>query len=281
MYGFSSYATSQANLASTINAMIREGVKIYRMSFTPPYSTGRPYNQSYIQYFLDNTPSDFILIADLDHFYPPDNPNSDQWRANYAQVEAYILNVCADFPNNPRVFIELCNEYNRNITGTNSDGSPCPFQPLIDAIRYAGFTNPIVQNKMWQDWSQITALHDPLNNFYTGRHNYFDSKVLADAEAEQQVALDLGLRLINTEGGATAGATQTTDKVAILNQYLSWCANKGISLCTWMYEDTQYLTDYKAKGLIFPANNQITMPYRNPLTALDNLSIINGNWNVN
>jgi len=62
--------------------MDANGLNTYRMCFNPEWysSKPRPYNSSYIQYFLDH--SSYLVIIDRNHLYPPTEDSAAAARGN-------------------------------------------------------------------------------------------------------------------------------------------------------------------------------------------------------
>ena len=247
-------------IQAVIDTMKEGGFDFYRIAFKPPYE-GETYNKDLIQYYLDHC--DFPIIIDACHNYPPNDAAAKLYRDNIALCQAYYLRILADFPNNPRVYLEPFNEYNKEFVSSNPLYLFDYRTQVIKVIRDAGFTNPIVQNKMWHTWASMKLLadSDPLQNFYTGRHNYFDQdiatpKTFESASLEQQAGLDLGLKLINTEGGATMHHTfldalgNPVPEMAIYKRYMDWCNLNGIRVATWFYRDSQLWEAYHAAGFM-------------------------------
>lgn len=95
--GISGYVTSSAEMQNVIDYMIREGLNIFRMGFSPPWSTARPYSilKPLVQYYLDH--SNNSIIIDINHLYP----GSTSWEDFENNIDACIqaaLQVCQDFP---------------------------------------------------------------------------------------------------------------------------------------------------------------------------------------
>lgn len=151
--GLSGYPTSKAQIDNIIATMKANGLNTYRMSANPAWSGGpHPYNKELVQYFLDN--SDYTLIIDRNHLYPPTEASATSARNNWNTVRNSIFEILKAYPNNQRVIVELINEY------VSNDFYP-RMQALVDEIRQAGYTNPLLVNKWNQPW---TAINDPLAN---------------------------------------------------------------------------------------------------------------------
>ena len=250
--GLSGYPTSTADVQNVINFMNREGLNVYRMSFRPSWLgyTSHSYNGELVSYFLDHC--SYTVIVDRNHLYPPSDPS---FITDFNTATNDLLAVCAQFPNNNRVMVELVNEY-----GDDNLGSL--LQPMVNSIRNAGYTNPLVINSHWISisWSSL-VVNDPLDKVWYGYHTYFDDSApsISSVESHMQTAVDMQLKLINTEAGADwESADFNTARVNLLNQYLSWCTARGIGNCIWMYENLNYWTTYQSLGLIIPSGTSPT-----------------------
>ncbi|MEJ2242284.1 MAG: hypothetical protein P8Y18_09095 [Candidatus Bathyarchaeota archaeon] len=156
-------------------------------------------------------------------------------------MENEVLNT---WPNNPRVMVELINEY------VSSDFYS-RMQDLVSEIRSRGYTNPIVVNKWNQPWTRI---NDPLDNTYQGYHFYFNSWSVSGAISQMNTALSRNIKIISTEVGADYNEYNsfTTGTVNELNQFLSWCAEHQIGNTVWMNENLNNWQRYQQLGLDFP-----------------------------
>jgi Cellulase (glycosyl hydrolase family 5) len=245
--GLSGYVTSTGNIDKLIALMNAEGFNIYRMGFSPPWANNRPYNKAYIQYYLDH--SNHKIIVDINHLWPG-STSYTTFENNIEACTQAALQVCKDFPNNQRVIVELVNEYyikNKYIQY---------IQPMINTIRNAGYTNPLLVNKYANfDWNCV-AFTDPQNNLYVGTHKYFNTLTTNEVtsfEAHMQEGLNRGYKLINTEvGAADKAADFSTENTAALNELLAWCNARRIGNCVWMYENLNYWSTYQSLGLKIP-----------------------------
>jgi PKD repeat protein len=244
--GLSGYPTSTSEVQNIIDVMNANGLTLYRMSFNPEWFSEKPhpYTSSFIEYFLEHCTH--TIIVDRNHLYPPNEPSADEARRNWSTVKASLLDVCQQFPNNPRVIVELINEY-------TSRDFQSRMQDLVNTIRDAGYTNPIVVDKCETRWSQ-SVLNDPENNYYLGMHFYFNSWSVSGATQQMQYALNLGLNVINTEIGADFGEYGNFDasEVDEVNQFLAWCYTYGIANCVWMNENLDNWPRYRELGVYFP-----------------------------
>lgn len=242
--GLSGYPTSTSQIDAIIQVMDENNLNIFRMSFNPEWFSSKPhpYRANYIQYFLDN--SDYTIIVDRNHLYPPTEESAQEARNNWETVENSLFEVLGTWPNNNRVAVELINEY------VLTDFYP-RMQNLVDSIREAGYTNPIVVNKWNQPW---TVINDPLDNTYQGYHFYFNSWSVSGAISQMNNALSRGIKIINTEIGADFNEFRsfTTETVEELNEFIVWCSDQGIGNTVWMNENLNNWQRYQELGLSFP-----------------------------
>lgn len=241
--GLSGYPTSTGQLDNIISTMKANGLNTYRMSANPAWSGGpHPYHENFVQYFLDH--SDFTIIVDRNHLYPPTEASATSARNNWATVRNSVFEVLKAYPNNQRVIVELINEYISNDFYSR-------MQSLVTEIRQVGYTNPLLVNKWNQAW---TAINDPLDNTFQGYHYYFNSWSPSGAISQMQTAQSKGIKLINTEVGADYNEynSYTSSTVNELNQFLSQCASMGIGNTVWMNENLNNMPRYQQLGLDFP-----------------------------
>lgn len=238
--GLSGYPESTGQIDNIIQVMKDNGLNVYRMSFNPQWLRGpHPYIQSYIQYFLDH--SSYTIIVDRNHLYPPTEASASAARSNWGSAKDSIFAVLQAFPNNPRVMVELINEY------VSSDFYN-RMQSLVNDIRSAGYSNGIVVNKWNQPWTKI---NDPLDNTYQGYHFYFNSWSVSGAMSQINTALSRGIKLINTEVGADYNEANafTTSTVNELNSFLRQCSDLGVGSCVWMNSNLNNWSKYRSLGL--------------------------------
>jgi hypothetical protein len=230
--GLSGYPTSTAEVQKIIDVMNSKGLNTYRMCFNPEWFSGRlhPYNPNYIQYFLDHC--NYNIIVDRNHLWIGGSSgkegSAEEARINWSTVRNSIFQVLEAWPNNPRVMVELINEYVSSDFYTR-------MQSLVTEIRSAGYTNPIVANKWDQPW---TVIEDPLNNTYQGYHFYFNSWSVSGAMSQINTARSKGIKLISTEVGADYREHSyfTSSTVAELNSFLNRCSSLGVGNTVWMNE---------------------------------------------
>ncbi len=255
--GLSGYPTSTNQIDNIINTMKANDLNTYRMSANPQWSGGpHPYHQEYIQYFLDHTPSNWIIIVDRNHLYPPTEASATSARNNWATAKNSIFEVLQSFPNNPRVMVELINEY------ISSDFYP-RMQSLVNDIRSAGYTNSIVVNKWNQPW---TVINDPLAATFQGYHFYFNSWSPSGAISQMKTAQSKGIKIISTEVGADYNeySSFTSSTVGELNDFLAQTSNMGIGSTIWMNENLNNMPRYQQLGLAFPT---VSTPTPTPTTT--------------
>jgi hypothetical protein len=248
--GFAGYITSQEELEDTIALIQSQNLSLYRVSFRPSWlvSEGevKGYNEGYIDYLLENT--DFSVIVDGNHLYPASEKSARDAVIHWADVRARVFQTLQSYPNNSRVAVELINEYVR------FDFYP-RMQSLVTEIRSAGYTNPLILNKWDQAWTKID---DELNNTYQGKHFYFNSWEPAGAIANLQIALKLGIKLINTEVGASSDEYKLFNQ-ANVDELKSFIAqtqalsvdNFTVTNLIWMNNDSDNWQGYRQYGLAF------------------------------
>ena len=245
--GLSGYPTSITQVQNIIDVMGSNKLNICRMCFNPEWFSGKlhPYKSNYIQYFLDHC--NYSIMVDRNHLWIGGSSGKEgsavEARANWSTVRDSIFQVLRTWPNNPRVMVELINEYVSADFYTR-------MQSLVNEIRSAGYTNPIVANKWDQPW---TVINDPLNNTYQGYHYYFNSWSPSGAISNIKTALSKGIKLINTEIGADYREYSyfTSSTVAELSSFLSQCSSLGVGNTVWMNENLGNWPRYEELNLTF------------------------------
>ncbi len=243
--GLSGYVTSPSALQSIIDVMNDNGFNIYRMSFNPQWGDGdHPYNSTLIQYFLDHC--DYTLIVDPNHLYPASEASAQSARDNWATVEDSLFDVLEAWPNNPRVMVELINEYVSSDFGTR-------MQNLTDLIRTADYTNGIVANKYAQNWNP-SIIDDALNQTFHGMHFYFNSWSVSGAMTQMGYAQAYNVPIINTEIGADYNeyGSFSESEVDEVSDFLAQTYAEGIGNCIWMNENLSNWDTYVNLGLVLP-----------------------------
>jgi hypothetical protein len=228
---------SIAIIDDIIAYMDAEDLTIYRMSI---WHSVDP--EPWVQYYLDHCDYDLIVCR---HMYPMDALSAAEW----TEVQTWTLELLDSFSAyQDRLWVEPINER------TNSDLAT-PLQTLVTAVRDAGYTARIIANKWDQSWASMASIHDPLDRFWTGYHFYFTNGAWTSAESQMQTALNLGLKLLNTEVGADYHERDYFDpsEVERLNAFLAWCADRGIGNTVWMCYGLQNLPRYEELGLQYPS----------------------------
>jgi hypothetical protein len=242
--GLSGYVDSTSGIDAIIHLMNQEHLNLFRLSFNPEWLNGpHPYHASYVQYFLDHC--DYTIIVDRNHLYPPTDTSAQTARNNWNTVKTSLFDVLARWPNNPRVMVELVNEYVASDYNTR-------MQDLITSIRHAGYTNGIVVNKWNTAWHKF---EDPLDNTYQGYHYYFNTWSVTGATDQLNIALSRGIKVINTEIGADYHEDRsfTTGTVAELEAFMQWCYDHGIGNTVWMYENLHNWSYYQQLNFNLPS----------------------------
>lgn len=243
--GFSGSITNQAAARDIIAESEARKLNAHRISFNPVWVTGgsRPYNPAIVDYLLDN--SDLTIIVDRNH-------HTSQDTVDWAQAESSLMECLNRWGNNPRIILEIINEF---VHDGQNVWDRC--EPIIQRIKAAGYSNKLLINKhtLADDWRSIEA------DFY-GHHAYFsnlddpdqDYNTLWQAKAQMNNAIAVNcLPLVNTETGAHHQEANhfTAENVAILNEYLDWCKTLSIGNMLWMNRDLNNLAKYEALGLEF------------------------------
>jgi hypothetical protein len=242
--GLSGYPTSTREIDKIIQIMDENELNLYRMSFNPEWFSGKPhpYRTDLIQYFLDNC--NYTLIVDRNHLYPPTEASAQTAQDNWDIVEDSIFEILEQWPNNPRIIVELINEYIFN------DFYP-KMQELTTKIRNSNYTNPILFNKWNQPWTEIV---DPLNLTYQGYHFYFNSWSVAGAISQIEIAQSKNIQLINTEIGADYREHNyfTNETVQEVSIFLELCEELNVGNTIWMNENLDNWPRYQETNLNLP-----------------------------
>jgi len=227
-----------------------------REAFLSGGATNRAFHREYTDYILANT--NFNVILDLNHIYPPDESGAVLFRSHLVEIRSFLFEVTRMYANNPRVFIEPINEYVSSDLWTIA-------QDLMNVIRSAG-NNFIILNKWNQSWSGAAGLTDPAQNYGISYHYYFNYWSPSGAEADMQLALNQGLRIVNTEIGANSngGSAITASEIAELNTFLAWAFVREIGNCLWNTNDDQDFARMESLGLQIPAAAPLPPPPEEP-----------------
>lgn len=249
--GLSGSVTGISGMQAVINEMNSHNLNVLRLvcppSWYPQGGTTASYSPAIVQYFLDNCGHD--IIVDRNHIWNVDLAVAAvDFKAHLQTAKNDLVGVCNDFPANPRVLIELCNEYNA------ADNYPV-MQDIINYIRGQGHGHRIVQN--WYGYAypyRWTLYNEPV---IQGNHIYFDNPPdkTAYAQSIMQEAEAAGIEVINTEIGAATGEYPqfTAAKVQAVTDFLAWAYPRGIGNCVWYYRnDVSNMPYYYALGFQFP-----------------------------
>ena len=241
--GLSGYPTSTSQLQNIINIMKANGMNTYRIVFTPQWNGGTQSNVvTYVNYYLTHTPSNWHIVVDRNHVYPPTEYGASIARKNWSTVRSNIFNTLSAWKNNPRVVVELINEY------VSSDFYS-RMQTLVNDIRNAGYTNKVVFNRWWTiPWKVV---YDSIGQTYQGFHAYFDDCTVAGVESSMLKAQSMGIKLLNTEVGADCKEYRyySSSEVQKLSSFLWWSYSRGIGNLIWVNGDLWNWQTYKNLGI--------------------------------
>ena len=260
---------STESIDDVITVMDVEDLTVWRMTF--PYSFQGW--ESFIQYYLDNC--DYEVI--IDYYHTTGRVLSD---AEWQQSMARGLEIMEKFKSYAdRIWLEPQNE---QLSGSLPDKVIVRSQEFVTAARNAGYTNRIVSNVFWRTpLKDMAAVVDPLDKFYSGQHIYFfeagaPAVTMTSAKKMMQDALDVGVKIVNTEIGAdTTGQQRFTEEgVAMVTEFMQWCADRKIGNTVWtMYGDYDY-EKYKSLGLEFPEGGEtLSVEYENKETTTQTIEI--------
>ncbi|HHU36884.1 MAG TPA: cellulase family glycosylhydrolase [Treponema sp.] len=205
---------------------------------------------------------DMYVIVDW-HVLTPGNPSAPE----YAGAMDFFKGIAAEFPNNPSIIYELCNEPNDNAPGVSNDEDGWAMvkeyaEPIIAMLRKGGNENCIiVGNPNWcqrpdlcienpiLDTNTLYAFH-----FYSGTHKeneYVWSKI--------QTAFDAGLPLFCSEWGTSSASGDGGPFFDEANAWISFMNRNKISWCNWSLTNKN-----EVSGVFLPYQNGISEP-----TSLD------------
>lgn len=247
--GISGYTTGVSGVDLVVGLMKQKNLNIWRASFTPSWKTpsyGHQYEKSRVDRYLGTHHG--IIIVDRNHLYPPGATSDNDAVAHWADVENAVFDVFKTWPNNPRVWVEMINEYTRGDLYQR-------FQTLITKIRSAGYFNPMVCNKMQQSWAKMS---DPLNEAYEGYHFYFNAWSASSAITYLKNGLSQGTKMVCTEVGASFNEHSdfSATNVAHLQSYLNQCVTLGVNNTVWMREDIENWPTYESFSLVIPTGSR-------------------------
>jgi len=258
--GFSSYPDDAYDgMDAIIAGMVANSVKTLRIPFNPIDVAGsRPYVKGYVDYFLAETPADWLIIVDGNHYY--------ETVPNDANVITRCLDICDSWAAD-RTLVELVNE----------PPWGWPFyskcQTYIDAIRDAGYSHRIVTNKFSPYFDQPLSdfyepwdvFDDPLDKTWQGIHIYLSQYPPepgggTGGYSYQDLllaALEVTEKLIITEAGAESDEIPfSQEHVDETNDYLAWCGARNIYNNIWLRIDDVNLVGVNGYddlgGLTFP-----------------------------
>jgi hypothetical protein len=271
-FGFSGYGVSVAALQKLVAIMQGYHMNTIRISGTPPWQAqgSHALKFEYVDFILDNT--DFNVIVDPNHLYNPTTGyTSTDFIANIASARARLLEFAQRYKDNPRVFIEIVNEYTESLNGVLLPGEYGIVQGLINDVR-AVCNNPLVWDIMWP-----VKTYQPLigGSIFQGEHDYFGPSQSNAATVFQRMkdgAAAYGLSFLCTEVGAdwNEGAAFTQQSVDTLNQFLNDCNDNSFGVMIWLRElqgedVNPNLIAYRKYGLKIPSD---IVPPPPPVTYL-------------
>lgn len=274
LIGFSGTPRTTAECQQYIDALNKYGSNGVRLAFSGlrQYIPGdRVWNPAYVQYFLDHW--DGYIVLDVEHIYVYQGGGPDAISQTFYNHldEAMIEELARILPynGNPRVGIELVNEYDITNPGQPNDFYSVAGR-MASYLRNNGIINEINCNLPSQHASIVKT--DPALESQ-GYHFYFNSWNMTDAMAWINSTLAKGIRIINTEQGASSGeaGSFTPSNVAALSSYLSQCFNLGVGNFVWLnYGVTTNLSRYEELGLVMP---RTVTPITHPLTVNSDILI--------
>jgi len=251
--GFSNYPSPLTTSAvqDIIDLMVKHNLNVYRMSCRPSWTEGsHPYRPELVRYFLDHAPSNMIIIVDANHILWSSNGAMTREALNRwdSHVKPRLKQVIEDFPNEPRVFVELFNELMVN------------FEPFYsraqDLINYVESLNlayypVLVVNKLYTSGLNWKTLSYSKNDIYQGYHAYMTAESLQSLTNSMQNAVNMGIKIINTEIGADSGGNPTQQSVNNLQQFCDNCAQMNVGNCIWLSWGTEWYYDLLNYGYDF------------------------------
>ena len=253
--GFSNYPypLTTAAVQDVIDLMIQHNLNVYRISCRPSWDEGsHPYRPELIRYFLDHAPDNMIIIVDANHIVWSQTGEMtqqalDRWDSH---IKPRLRQVIEDFPNEPRVFVELFNELM-----VGFDEYYVRAQDLIDYIEGLNleYYPVLVVNKLYTsglNWKTLSYLK---NDIYQGYHGYFNDETVQGLTNSMQNAVNMGIKIINTEMGPDSRGTDYFDqaKVDALQQFYDNCAQINVGNCFWISWGTEWYEDYLRYGMEF------------------------------
>lgn len=265
--GLSAYFSSRNAIPASIQVMNQHEMNIYRLPFNNPWQGGpHPFKYEYIEDYLSMCPHK--LIVEPFHFWPIGSSADTLYRQNQDGVKTILSYILSRYGNNNRVWIELAAEYQANDLYTL-------MQDLTDYIRNMGYYNPLVCNIWNQSWQVVD---DPAHQFYQGYHFYWDYWSVNGAKGKLAPALDKGIKIMITEGGAHTQERSyfTKELVAEESEFLAYCNSLDLGKTIWMYEDLYNWQTYVNLGLVLPTSGQPPPP--ECTTNQDCINLHGPNW---
>lgn len=273
--GISSYITGMTGLQDVIARCKKLDMNTIGISSRETWldqkgSSNREFHKEYVDYTLKNT--DLNIVLRPNHTYYMTNGHFDvdggsRWIQNHwEQIINWTIKIAQMYPDNNRILAEVINEYSLTDIWTRS-------QDALNKIRKVSDIS-LIFNKWAQPW---TKLNDPLDKDYYSYHYYFNDPYWSPSKAEEdmQIALKLGLKIINTEIGANTkgGQSITAAQIAEVNQVLEWCNPKGIGNLLWNTTDDVDFAIMETLGLKLPVTAQPSNYTIECITAISQYAI--------
>lgn len=205
---------------------------------------------------------DMYVIVDW-HVLSPGNPAASE----YAGAMDFFRSLSREFPNNPYILYELCNEPNGNKPGVSNDEEGWETvkqyaEPIIAMLRAAGNANVvIVGNPNWSQRPDLCAQNSIADgntmyafHFYSGTHKE-NEYVWSNVES----ALEAGIALFCTEWGTSSASGDGGPFLEEADPWISFMNRNDISWCNWSLTNKN-----ESSGAFIPYKNGLSEP-----TALD------------
>jgi len=271
--GFSGYPYGgPSDIDEIILNMTNYGANCWRVSFNPIGVAGsRPYNLTYVTYYLANTPSNWYVIVDCNHYVDAMAPNN--YPTNQTLAQERVADVLSTYVNNTRVLVEPWNEpawdwnttfyaptWINNIrtsafTGTYTNGivitkfSPY-FLPGDTASPYyqPWVVYPDPYNRTWQGFHAYNTTKPPRP--YTGTHglSFEDTpEYMGNASIKKVVLTEIG-----AEGDESPFSQVNVDAV---NYYMSYLSARNYGYTVWIHGNPKNIpaaNGYDDLGLTTP-----------------------------
>lgn len=273
-----------------IQFMTDHGLNIYRMSSFSDVTN----IADFARYYLQHCAYDLILDYYHEGINTPLDPVTQlPWTINRAKELLSQLQGYED-----RLWIEPCNERNNADLGTQAQQilasiRAANYRNKVLVIRYAPSTQPLNTwiNSDPDFWSGIHPYMDYTGNYHqdpiTGQWHYADPP---QSRAERAITTlnnmqAAGIKCLSTEFGAHTDEYNyyNAENVAATQYFINQLKVIGSNGTLWTLDgirDYAVTKGYQSYAFTFPSMAGLTLPYHNPLTSLDNLSIINGTWSL-